>query len=137
MQKSAGVILFREKNGIREYLLLKYTFRTIFWSFSKGIIEKNETPLEAALREAKEETGLEKIKIIPGFEEKTSFFKQVEGKRVYKEVIWFLGKVFDNSDGKVSEEHEELKWFPTEEALKNLKYESELLIKAEKKLNSC
>ncbi|MEW5896231.1 MAG: NUDIX domain-containing protein [Nanoarchaeota archaeon] len=135
MEKSAGIILFREKNGKREYLLLKYAFKTVFWSFSKGIIEKNETPQETALREAKEETGLRNIEIIPGFEEKTSFFKQVEGKRVYKEVIWFLGKVPDDAEGKVSEEHEELKWFPVQEALKNLKYESELLVKAEKKLN--
>ena len=66
-EKSAGAVLFREKeeknlikdkktkkdknkqknetlkNKTREYLLLKYSFKSVFWSFCKGLIEKGET----------------------------------------------------------------------------------------------
>ena len=36
------------------------------WSFPKGHVEKNETEKETALREIREETGLNVIKIIEG-----------------------------------------------------------------------
>ena len=134
MERSAGIILFRERAGKREYVLLKYHHKNIFWSFAKGIIEKNETEKETALREVQEETGLRKIKLIPWFKEKTNYFKTVDGKKIEKEVIWFLGKVEDKVDGKVSWEHEELGWFSYTEASKKIKFKNdqELLKKAEK-----
>ena len=136
MEKSAGVILFRQKKGKREYLLLKYHHKVIFWSFAKGKIETGEKEVETALREVKEETGLRKIKLMPALKEKTSYFKTVDGKKVYKEVIWFLGKVEDTEEGKVSWEHEELGWFSYREAWQKVKFkdDKELLRKAEELL---
>lgn len=133
MEHSAGIVLFRERKG-RQYLLLKSSGKNGFWSFAKGRIEKNETKREAALREVQEEAGLQNIKLIPKFKEKTNYYKQKEGKTIYKEVIWFLGKASDKSDGKVSWEHEELKWFNFRNAMKKLKFDNDkrLLRKAEK-----
>ena len=137
MEKSAGIILFRERNDQREYLLLFSTYVTKFWSFSKGAIEEGESEEQAALREAREETNLQKIELIPGFQEKTAFFKKREGKTVFKEVVWFLGRVHDAHDGQVSQEHKDLKWVSYEEGLKILKHKNDkmLLQKAEEKLN--
>jgi bis(5'-nucleosidyl)-tetraphosphatase len=54
-KRSAGIIIVRQMNGAWRFLLLR-SFRN--WDFPKGLIEPNETPLAAALRETEEETGL-------------------------------------------------------------------------------
>ena len=48
-----------------QYLLLKH--RAGHWNFPKGLIEKGEKLEQAALREVKEEAGLENLKFIKGF----------------------------------------------------------------------
>lgn len=52
---SAGAVVFRREPGGHRYLLLR-AFRN--WDFPKGEVEPGEGPLEAALREVREETGL-------------------------------------------------------------------------------
>lgn len=138
MERSAGIIIFRKKRSEREYLLLKSSYKKTFWGFSKGIIEPGEKEQQTALREAAEETGLKEIKLLPKFQEKTSFFKTIEGKQVYKEVTWFLGEVLGEEKGKVSCEHQELRWLPYDEAEELLTHqqEKELLQKAEKFLTT-
>lgn len=134
MEKSAGIILFREKKGKREYLLLKHNCKTEYWNFPKGRMEKEEREEETALREAKEETGLKKIELVPGFKEIAKYFYKKEGKTIYKEVVWFLGKVL-GGEGKVSREHLELKWCGYKGALERLGFKNSkrLLRKAEGK----
>ncbi|MEO8628399.1 MAG: NUDIX domain-containing protein, partial [Betaproteobacteria bacterium] len=52
---SAGVVVLRlDQRGWR-YVLLR-VFKT--WDFPKGRVEAGETPLDAAIREVEEETGL-------------------------------------------------------------------------------
>lgn len=52
---SAGAVIVRlADEGPRLLLLRAYNY----WDFPKGEVESNETPLEAARREVKEETGL-------------------------------------------------------------------------------
>ena len=138
MEHSAGLILFREKNNKREYLLLYSEYITKYWSFSKGTIEKNEIPEQTAIREANEETNLKNIKFVKGFEEKYSYFKKTtNNKTILKQVDWFLGKVLDENNGKISEEHLDLVWLPYEKAIEKLTYnnDKELLTKAEEYLN--
>lgn len=127
MERSAGIILFR---GNRKYLLLKHSYKLSFWTFCKGKIEDNESEEKTALREAEEETGLSDIKLVDKFKEKTSFYKTVGGKQVFKEVVWFLGEVL-SGEAKVSKEHEEVVWVSYDKAVEMLKYEGELLKKAE------
>jgi 8-oxo-dGTP pyrophosphatase MutT (NUDIX family) len=52
---SAGVVLVRPVGASWRYLLLR-VYRT--WDFPKGGLEPGETPLQGALREVEEETGL-------------------------------------------------------------------------------
>lgn len=55
MQLSAGIIIVRYEKGQWLYLLLRaYNY----WDFPKGEVESGENPLETALRETREETGL-------------------------------------------------------------------------------
>ena len=60
---SAGILLFRERGGRTEVLLIKpggpfwRNKDAGAWMIPKGAIEDGETPPEAALREFEEETG--------------------------------------------------------------------------------
>ncbi len=133
MEKSAGIILFRERYEAREYLLLRYPSKTVYWGFTKGHLEGTETEEEAALREAREETSLTSISIIPHFHAAMRYFLTACEKRVSKEVVFFLGRVDDVYDGIVSNEHLELHWFSYYDALHLLKHKKDrkLLERAE------
>lgn len=138
MEKSAGVVLYRMREGKRQYLLLLYSYKTNYWGLAKGNIETGETEEQAALREVREETSLEKVRLLPAFKEKTSYFYvRDDGIKVFKEVVWFAGEVFDTQEGRISSEHEELRWVSYEEAMKMMQYEKdkEVVRKAELFLN--
>lgn len=61
MKQSAGFILFSDFNGITKFLLLRcYNY----WDFAKGHREENETLLETAYRETKEEANINKEDIV-------------------------------------------------------------------------
>lgn len=61
---SAGILLFRERDGALEVLLIKpggpfwKNRHTGAWMIPKGVVEPGEAPAEAALREFEEETGV-------------------------------------------------------------------------------
>ena len=57
---SAGVVAVRHFADERRYLLLR-AYR--YWDFPKGLVEAHESPLEAALRELAEETGLQQAEL--------------------------------------------------------------------------
>ena len=62
-QLSAGILLFRLRDGDTEVLLIKpggpfWRNKDVgSWMIPKGLVEPGETPAEAALREFAEETG--------------------------------------------------------------------------------
>jgi 8-oxo-dGTP pyrophosphatase MutT (NUDIX family) len=55
---SAGIIVVRRQADGWKYLFLR-AFRN--WDFPKGEVEPGESPLEAAVRETREETGIAKL----------------------------------------------------------------------------
>lgn len=89
---SCGVIPYRLNNGRREFLLIQHLAG--HWSFPKGHPEDSESPLQAAEREFREETGISgcKVQATPAFEESYSFVKR-SGKQVRKRVTYYLGAV--------------------------------------------
>lgn len=132
--RSAGVVLFREGKK-REYLLLEHSYG---WDFSKGIMDKGEKSQGAALRELKEETGISKVKFIPGFRETVSYMYSWEGKRLLKFVVFYLAKTRQKKV-KLSFEHKSFVWLPFEKAVSKatLKFANarNILRRAEKWLN--
>ncbi|MEM3411679.1 MAG: NUDIX domain-containing protein [archaeon] len=127
-EKSYGAIVYYVEDGNYLFLLLKHRGRTgrIFWKPPKGQKEEGESEEQAALREIKEETGLE-CELIPGFRESTHFFYKSEKDLVSKEVVYFLAKA-KSKEVKVSFEHEDAKWFNPEEALNVTTFENDKLV---------
>jgi len=136
-EKSAGAVIYRKEDGKRYYLLLHY--HSGHWEFPKGHIEKNETEEETIKREVLEETGIESIKIIPGFKEYIKYFfrkgyglspeEKKKAPWVFKLVVFYVVKT-EEKDVKISSEHIGFVWLPFEEAFKKITYKnSKLLLK--------
>ena len=127
-QFSAGVIIYRlDDNKRRTYLLLEYPGK--YWDFPKGKLEGNEKWIDAALRETKEETGLDNLKIKPGFEHNYSYtFSDFKGNKVQKTVVFFIGHSLGNQTVRLSHEHMDFLWLPYEQARMQIYFESVRLL---------
>lgn len=119
-QESAGFILFRRENNAILYLLLQHT-NGDHWDFPKGRLENGETKQQAAVRELKEETGIDGC-IIPNFEEKIEYtFIDLNGSSTHKTVFFFIAPT-DIIYPTLSHEHTDYAWLSYEQALKQLTY---------------
>ncbi len=132
-EKSVGAVIFRREKGERKYLLLRYpSLREDYWDFPKGHIEKGESEEETLKRELQEETGIEKIKIIPGFKEWIKYFFKSNDEGIFKIVNFYLAET-DEFDVKISKEHKDYTWVSFNEALDLLKYANakKVIVKAD------
>jgi 8-oxo-dGTP pyrophosphatase MutT (NUDIX family) len=114
----------------REYLLLHYPGG--HFDFAKGHIEKGESEREAALRELKEETGIEKIVWIEGYREKIHYDYRRGEELMSKDVFFFLARTTQKKIV-ISFEHKGFSWLPYTEAYQQLTFENarSLMKKAE------
>lgn len=120
-ERSAGIVLYLEKpEGIR-FLLLNYP--TGHWDFIKGKIEKGETEHQTALRETKEETGIDDLEFIDGFKENINYNFQYDDELIYKEVVFFLAKTKTESV-KISHEHLDYCWLDYNNAREKTTYQN-------------
>ncbi len=117
---SAGLIIFFQAKE-KEYLFLHYPKG--HWDFPKGHLEKGETALDAAKREAQEETGISNLSVIRGFEEKISYFFRAENKTIFKEVTFFLAES-KTREVRISKEHKGFVWLSYTDALQKLTFKS-------------
>lgn len=85
-EKSCGAIILKTDGDITKALVVKQTNGN--WSFPKGHVEKGETEEETAIREVKEETGLD-IEITENFRKMITYSPK-EG--ILKDVVFFLAK---------------------------------------------
>lgn len=60
---SAGVVVVRETDDGARFLLLR-AYRN--WDCPKGVVEEGEDPLDAAVRETAEETGIDDLEFVWG-----------------------------------------------------------------------
>lgn len=143
VERSAGIIIYRDPPEGRRYLLLRASRgestlasgKTVkeFWDFPKGKLEKGETGLDAAKREAEEEAGFSDIAIDSGFKQTTHYFTFRFGKPIPKYVALFLGRVAHDTVT-LSWEHDTYEWLSVEDARARvtLKQMKEALDAAEK-----
>ena len=110
---SVSVFIFRHRDGMVQYLLLKRAAgRGGFWQAVSGTIQKGEFAETTARREAEEETGLEFGELMV-LDKVHSFFKPGK-KRIYFEPCFAL----EATGGSVvmSAEHTAHEWLSFDEA---------------------
>lgn len=131
-EKSCGGIILRKQNGIIETLLVKHNKG--HWAFAKGHVEGNETEEETALREIKEETGLN-VKLDTKFRT-TVRYSPSEG--VEKEVVYFIAYKTVGNETPQLEEISQLEWLNLEEAKEQVTYDRdrEILLKVQEYLKN-
>ncbi|MDO8756574.1 MAG: NUDIX domain-containing protein [Elusimicrobiota bacterium] len=119
---AAGGIV--EKNG--KVLLVKVTNLQgeIVWTFPKGHLEKNETPLKAALREVEEETGWKCRSTGPLALIRYRFNRN--GRPVAKKVRWYRMEPVEKTGRPDEVEIMKTKWVSRSSTAKSLSYPSDL-----------
>ena len=124
-ERSAGGVVYRRSAGAVEIVLAARRTRRgeLAWGLAKGQIEPEEDPAETAVREVREETGLD-AEIEEDLGE-ISYFYVWEGARIRKSVRFFLMRCTGGDVSRHDHEMEEVKWFPLEEALPSASYRSE------------
>ncbi len=123
---SAGGIVFNSQGQV---LLTKHS-QNKHWSFPKGLIDPGQTTEESALREVKEEGGIEaQIVGKVGYSKYVYTFKE---EKIFKLVTYYLMKHLSGSPEDHDWEVEEAGWYEPEAALKQLSFthDKELLKKA-------
>ncbi|GIW67343.1 MAG: hypothetical protein KatS3mg096_211 [Candidatus Parcubacteria bacterium] len=130
-EHSSGAVVFFQQGKKREYLLLNYLGG--HWGFPKGHIELHEDPVKTAIREIKEETGLD-VQIIKGFERKITYSFRHRGEFIIKDVIFYLARAKTQKVA-LSKEHKGYVWLPYSEAYKLITYEKNIIKAAENFLN--
>jgi 8-oxo-dGTP pyrophosphatase MutT (NUDIX family) len=121
---AGGVVYRREPDGVDVVLAARRTRRgELAWGLAKGGIEADESTEEAAIREVREETGIEaEIEASLGV---TRYFYVWEEVRIRKTVHFFLMRATGGDTNDRDDEMEDVRWFPLERALKRAAYRGE------------
>src|SRR3989344_5843735 len=121
---SAGGIVINDQDQV---LLIKNAAlrdpNKAYWGFPKGHIDPGEKSEEAALREIKEETGVE-VELIKKLGDSQYIFTK-EGEKIFKVVVCFLFKYVSGELKAQVKEILEVKWISFEEALNVLSFKKD------------
>ena len=120
-ETSAGGVVFRAPQGEEPlFLLIRDSYRN--WGFPKGHLESSEMPDAAALREVKEETGLEGLELC-GEIETIDWFIRFRGKLIHKVCHFYLMKTDSElTSPQRAEGITACRWMPITLALETISY---------------
>ncbi len=120
-ERSAGAIIYRSGEDGPVFLLLNYP--SGHWDFVKGKVEEGETDRQTAAREAREETGIDDLAFMEGFEQTIEYDFQHEGTPVHKQVVFFLAETGAQSI-RLSDEHTGYTWMGFEGAMRRVTFDN-------------
>lgn len=113
-EKSCGCIIIKDKK-----VLLVYEKNRNFWGFPKGHMEDGETEIETALREVKEEVGLD----VEIDKKRRYTLNYVIGNEIDKTTVLYIAKAKNEKTIMQESEIENTKWCSFEEALNMLTFD--------------
>lgn len=125
-QVSAGGVVFRGEKERTEVVIVSVGGQNR-WQLPKGLVEKGEKPEIAAVREAREEAGVES-EIVQHLETIEYWFAGLDGGervRFHKRVHLYLLRYVAGDTGDHDWEVNEARWIPIEEATRQLTFDSE------------
>lgn len=126
-EKSCGAIVYKKENNELKFLLVHQS--NGHYSFPKGHVENNETEVETATREIKEETNID-VNIDTNFRSVITYL--VESKNVMKDSVYFVATPtthnLKNQEGEINE----CGWYNYDEVMEKLEFDNikEVFIKA-------
>ena len=122
---SAGGVVYQMNGGRLETVLCGRS-QPVRWSLAKGTADAGETLEQTALREVREETGLEVE--IDGPLGSIEYWFADRGKdvRYHKTVHYYLMVPVGGATDQHDPEFDVVQWFDAEDALKNLAYANEV-----------
>ena len=126
-QESAGGVPFRHKDGEIEVALISVG-KEPRWQLPKGLVGRNEAPEETALREVREETGLETTMVGPLDTIDYWYYAPTRGgKRIryHKLVHYYLLRYTTGSTADHDHEVNEARWFEITQAVEQLAFKNE------------
>lgn len=125
-QVSAGGVVYRRRGGGVEVALISVGEQGR-WQLPKGLVGRGESPEEAALREVREETGLE-CEIVGALEAVEYWYFSKGGPRrvrFHKRVHFYLMRYVAGDVSGHDDEVNEARWVEIEEAARTLAFKGE------------
>lgn len=120
VEHSAGGVVLRRIDGEIHVLVIRDPYRN--WGLPKGHLEDGEDSREAALREVREETGLDELTLGPELGTIDWHFR-LDGRLVHKFCDFFLmASPAGRAEPEVSEGISEVAWVPLGEASRRVTY---------------
>ena len=114
-EKSCGCIIVKNKK-----VLLVYEKNRNFWGFPKGHMEAGETEVETALREVKEEVGLD----VEIDKERRYTLNYVIRDEIDKTTVLYIAKAKNEEIVMQENEIENIRWCSFEEAFNTLTFDN-------------
>lgn len=114
-EKSCGCIIIKNRK-----VLLVYEKNRNFWGFPKGHMEEGENEIQTALREVKEEVGLE----VEIDEEKRYTLNYIIRDEIDKTTVLYIARPKSEEIVMQESEIENIKWCDFDEALNTLTFEN-------------
>ena len=119
-ERSAGGVVYRMNGGRALYLLIRDSYKN--WGFPKGHLEIDEPPELAALREVKEETGLDDL-ALRGEIETIDWYFRFRGRLIHKVCHFYL---MESAAAATSPQREEgitaCRWATMSDAMQAISY---------------
>jgi len=134
-EESAGGVVVRRERGAAEFLLI-LPAGSKGWRFPKGLLNPDETPREAAIREVQEEGGVD-ARILAALGN-IGYTYRIRGEIIRKTVHFFLMEYQAGDPSTHDWEVSDAVFMPYEKALKRLAFadEREMLKKAKELLDT-
>lgn len=121
-ERSAGGVVLRRIDGTLHLLIIRDPYKK--WGLPKGHLEPGEDARTAALREVREETGLDEIEIGPAVGTIDWYFRH-DGYLVHKYCAFFL---MTSGEGEpvpeVEEGITEAVWVPLDDVAERISYDN-------------
>jgi 8-oxo-dGTP pyrophosphatase MutT (NUDIX family) len=125
-QVSAGGVTFRRRGSRIEVALISVGDEGR-WQLPKGLVDKGESNEDAAMREVREETGLETEMVAPLDKVEYWYYSTTRGERVrfHKFVHFYLLRYKSGNVNDHDHEVNEARWVEVDEAREMLAFKSE------------